>query len=172
MLQFTESHSYNDGWVIKLPFVTHSLGIKFTKDRSKIPSIIEYMVLKYSSFVPYVMVQPCVPNRLEYKVVLLDGVPRYHHTKGSGRSFGCIDSVYSFASTALQMLKAARPATICKGLVRVDIMQNPRMGFVVNEFESVEADYNCSDINKSAAAADYLRLFWQESIASSIGSLR
>ena len=72
VLQFTESHSYNDGWVIKLPFVTHSLGIKFTKDRSKIPSIIEYMVSKYASFVPYVMVQPCVPNRLECKVVLLD----------------------------------------------------------------------------------------------------
>ena len=95
---------------------------------------------------PYVIVQPRLLNRFEYKVVLLDGkviscfsVPRDGHAFCRSQEEK-INTLFPFAEYALKKLKEVRlGAVIDKGLDRVDIMINDTGKFVVNEFESLEA---------------------------------
>jgi hypothetical protein len=67
-----------------------------------------------------------------------------------------------FAESAIEELKAANPAFIWKGLVRVDIMHSEFYNkFFVNEFESLEACYYSKKFEENEMCVrDKLRLFW------------
>ena len=51
----------------------------------------------------------------------------------------------AFAKNAVQELKIRVPECICDGLVRVDIFTNANGNLVVNEFESLEAEYSSTE---------------------------
>ena len=52
--------------------------------------------------------------------------------------------IFQFAESAVKVLAKNCPAAIVDGLIRVDIFQRNDGKFVVNEFESFEADFNPS----------------------------
>jgi len=59
------------GWVVKLPFVTNQVikGIKSREDLIK--RIYSIFTTDTKGIYPYVMIQPCMKNRKEYKVVYI-----------------------------------------------------------------------------------------------------
>lgn len=87
---------------------------------------------------------------------MLDGQAQYFFTRGQGKRFFIEDKQLSFAEESLMLLKQRRPSTITEGLVRVNVMQRNDGVMIVNEFESLEADYH-SDTKVSA----YLFNFWE-----------
>jgi hypothetical protein len=125
--------------------------------------------------VPYIMVQPMMNNRKEYKVVFFNCCFMHIANINQRRfgeiawSFGSHSRLVSFALDALTQLKVRRPETITDFLVRVDVFEsnevecfdetNPdfpmddfrhwrdaegrycRFKLVVNEFESIEANF-------------------------------
>ena len=56
--------------------------------------------------------------------------------------------IFQFAESAVKVLAKNCPAAIVDGMIRVDIFQRKDGKFVVNEFESFEADFNPSGNRK------------------------
>ena len=50
--------------------------------------------------------------------------------------------IFQFAESAVKVLAKNCPTAIVDGMIRVDIFQRKDGKFVVNEFESFEADFN------------------------------
>ena len=93
---------------------------------------------------------------------MLDGQAQYFFTRGQGKRFFIEDKqLMSFAEESLMLLKQRRPSTITEGLVRVDVMQRNDGVMIVNEFESLEADYH-SDTKVSAHLFNFWELKLQE----------
>ena len=87
-------------------------------------------------------------NRKEYKVVVLNMKPVFiaYNPKCSGaqrKSFSKKphERLFNFAKLAVERLKEKCSHSIVDGLVRVDIFQNENQELVVNEFESLDANY-------------------------------
>ena len=83
-----------------------------------------------------------------------------------GRSFinwRDISKIGTFAKEALDVLKDQCPGTLASALVRVDVMQRKDGSFVVNEFESFEAQY-ASSANKEMIIESSIRSFWHSVI--------
>jgi hypothetical protein len=78
---------------------------------------------------------------------------------------------YLSACTALEKLKATLPYAITDGLFRVDIFQTLSGQLVVNEFESLEADFGCrisGAIDFGALAWTFVSNFWRLKMESLI----
>ena len=75
-------------------------------------------------------------------MIMLDGQAQYFFTREQGKRFFIEDKQLSFAEESLMLLKQRRPSTITEGLVRVNVMQRNDGVMIVNEFESLEADYH------------------------------
>jgi hypothetical protein len=121
--------------------------------------------------VPYGMIQPLLDNRFEYKVVLVDGIAIGSKSKSPKGSHAFCKShiekreiLYPFAESCLKRLKMARPGTIDKGLVRVDIMQDNSGKMIVNEFESFEAGYATNE-KSDTLVHNCLIKFWEQTLA-------
>ena len=74
---FCRSHNENEGWVVKLPFITHCEGIDFVKTFDGIMERFEYLMKNFSCRIPYAMVQPKLRNRKEYRIVVRKGRAEY-----------------------------------------------------------------------------------------------
>ena len=59
------------GWVVKGPFTTNSQCIKFVHSFDEMKVSMCTLSKKYFGNLPYLMIQPCMYNRKEYKVVVL-----------------------------------------------------------------------------------------------------
>ena len=119
------------------------------------------------------LLQPCMENRKEYKIVVFDGKPMYvsYNPKDSGAKRKAFSKaphteLLAFAGIAVQRLKQNCPESIIDGLIRVDIFKNKSQQFIVNEFESLDANYyaNEGDMIKESNAAEFLILYWMEKI--------
>ncbi len=116
------------------------------------------------------MIQPCMYNRKEYKVVALNNVPIYIASIASGRGkksaagvnqqFGDTDSLLDFAGKAIGAFRLNAPFAITDGLFRVDIFQDVT---VVNEFESLDANYSALT-NLQMATHSFLIKYWENKI--------
>jgi hypothetical protein len=125
--------------------------------------------------IPYLMVQPCMYNRKEYKVVMLNHVPVFATTSSSskrcsnGVNKAFVDNdrldLLKFAEEQLNEFKLNCPGAITDGLFRVDVLQNNDGKMVVNEFESLEASYFTTG-DKQIAVQDFLFHYWFHKISN------
>jgi len=161
------------GWVIKAPFTTNSESVRFPKSYSSMKNYMGILSRKYFGHIPYLMIQPCMYNRKEYKVVSLNNVPTYVATIATGKnkksgcgvnkSFGNTDSLLSFAGEAIKRFRLNAPYAITDGLLRVDIFQDAKGQMVVNEFESLDANYS-STAQLQMATHSFLNKYWENKI--------
>ncbi len=91
------------------------------------------------------MLQVSLKNRKEYKVVCFNGEVQYiasiNRLKvGTSFSYAPHIELFRFVKDAISLLKHFHRGAIVDGLVRVDVMQNAKGEFIVNEFESLEAN--------------------------------
>lgn len=118
-------------------------------------------------------------NRKEYKVVVLDGVPKYVAKIGCDKkSKGGINQAFSqyphtelmlFAGDMVQKMKENCPNVICDGLFRVDIFQKLDGALVVNELESLEANYGgVRSVEEILAVIPFLVEYWKEKLRNAV----
>jgi hypothetical protein len=154
------------GWVIKAPFTTNCESVRFPKSFDQMKTFMGSLSKKYFGNVPYLMIQPCMYNRCEVKIVVLNNEPLYRADISTGRTaksnggirraFSDLDGLLTFARIALEKLRSSSPYAITDGLFRVDIFQTLSGQMVVNEFESLEADYGC----KPSGSTDFQSFTW------------
>jgi hypothetical protein len=120
------------------------------------------------------MIQACMRNRKEYKVVVFNESVQYL-SFNSKKSKPCIafskkphKELFEFAQQAVQDLKINCPELISDGLIRVDIFQDKYNDFVVNEFESLEANYYSIGI-EDMLLSEKLTEYWINKIKSFVG---
>jgi len=117
--------------------------------------------------IPYLMLQPIMSNRREYKVVLFNHVVQHtagSYTEKAGYPFSKenLQSMVNFAEDSLRYCKNQCPFMITDGLVRVDIFENQSGQLVVNELESLEAGYEHIKINVTGNLNEKLKFYWKE----------
>jgi hypothetical protein len=122
------------------------------------------------------MIQPCVFNRKEYKVVILNSDPFYISTvdsKNSKKSANGIhkafsisphDDLISFCKESLAQFTSACPYAVVDGLFRIDVMQMRSGRFVVNEFESLEANYYGKIDTQEFVVSMFIKNYWKAKI--------
>ena len=132
---------------------------------------------KYFGHLPYLMIQPCMYNRKEYKIVSLHQEPLYEASIASGRnkrSAGGINSAFAetnvllaFADVVIRRFRLHAPFAITDGLLRVDIFQDVNGKLVVNEIESLDAEYGCStyDARFQIITHNFLNKYWEKKLA-------
>ncbi len=155
--------------MLKLPYTTNKEFVRYPMSVDKILSVFSTACAKYFGQIPYIMLQPCMQNRKENKVVTVNGKALYiseNKTKaGSQYSFPPHHSnLFTFAEHAVRELKIADPSFHADGLVRVDVFQNQVGELIVNEFESLEAYYHSSAIigmTEEASVTEWLTEFWR-----------
>jgi hypothetical protein len=176
-LSYSFMQTYNEGcgWVLKAPFVTNSMHfLYFLKEPDDIVwklELVSRAVFEEEKcyVIPYMMLQPRMQNRKEYKVVLLNGERKHiFYDRSQRRDCGAFSKespnrLFEFAQNALHLLRKARPHAILDYLVRVDVFETQeketytnedgkvsiRNRWVVNEFESLEAQFSSSGDNDS-----------------------
>ena len=123
------------------------------------------------------MIQACMHNRKEYKVVILGGQPAYvasvtgsgnkRSADGTNRSFATSDILLAFSRRSLERFVKNVPFAITDGLFRVDIFQTRQGKVVVNEFESLDANYDgeatCESVTKT-----FLLAYWKKVIKAKL----
>jgi hypothetical protein len=123
---------------------------------------------------PYVIIQPCLHNRREMKVVCFGGRPLYVSTSSAKRSSDGInrsipnkphEKLFKFVEHAMHCYLTHCPYAILDGLFRVDVMQTKDGEYVVNEFESLEAAYYKGDYEE-ALVHTFLEKYWFEKLTS------
>ena len=168
------------GWVIKAPFTTNSAVIRFPKTPDDIFEQLNALYNTFHGSLPYLMLQACMYNRKEYKIVMFDGEPLFRGgDKGSGnkrstdgvnQSFSTNENLLQFSLEAIIAAKLSCSSLLCDGLFRVDIFINAQNNLVVNEFESLEAYYHCANHNEEMAFFELLNKFWCDKVVFCVNS--
>jgi hypothetical protein len=173
------------GWVIKAPFTTNCESVRYAKTYADVVKYMRSLSKLYLGNVPYLMIQPCMYNRCEVKIVVLKNQPLYKASIATGAgakskggvnktfsgNLNTLDALLAFANTALEKLLSTVPYAITDGLFRVDIFQTISGQLVVNEFESLEADFGCKASGSTdfeAFAWTFLSNYWSQKIESLI----
>jgi hypothetical protein len=173
LISFMLNNNEGCGWVVKAPYTTNSEFVKFAKSFEDIFFSVNLATTKYFGNIPYMLLQPRMKNRKEYKVVVLNERPTYisYNPKDSGSDRKAFSKppytdLLEFADIALQKLKKNCPETISDGLIRVDIFQNENKKFIVNEFESLDANYAANEGNmvKDSITSESLNFYWMQKI--------
>ena len=170
ILKFTEQYDEGHGWILKLPFTTNGEGLKFCKTVGDIFNGIRINALEFGGRLSYSMLQPCLANRKEYKIIILQGHAKYvadiSQRKNCGTPFS--DSPHTnlkkLAEKVCEIFEARCAGALVLPLLRVDIMKS-KNGLVVNELESLEACYFSKQFDEFEAATYVgLQTFWKENI--------
>jgi len=155
-------------WMLKLGFVTNSFHSRSAKNYEEILQHLKHYSKVLYGIYPYVMLQPYLLNRKEYKVVVFDGKAQYIAASAKHRgekSFAKdnMESLLNFAEYAVMMLKEKTDDVDCEGLIRVDIMQSNSHDMIVNEFESLEACIWSSErcVKQEGIICRYQAAFWR-----------
>jgi len=109
-------------------------------------------------------------NRKENKVIVLNGEATYVSAIASGsnrisagginKQFADVDTLLQFANEAVSRFVTNIPFAITDGLFRVDIFQTQEGKLVVNEFESLEANYSSKKEALHLKTYDFLIKYW------------
>lgn len=151
-----------------MPYTTNKEFIHYAKCYDEVLRKLKLAGSQYAERVSYAIVQPCMANKKEYRVVVLGGKAKYIanvDTGTAGKAFSRPPhgALFSFAEKAVQRLKRARPATLSECVIRVDIFQRSDGDLVVNEFESLEARiYGTSHAKEESSAQVWIGGFWLE----------
>lgn len=166
---FLELHNEGCGWVVKYPFTTVRDGMKFCKKREDVQRALAIASFQYSWRTSYAMIQPCLKNRKEYKVVVLNGCASHVLPQSAGVQVNGSSTfsraphraLFRFAEFAVHRLLQMSEGTISNFILRVDIMQRANGNFVVNEFESFEAVYLSSSTKETHKAQSFFEDYWR-----------
>jgi hypothetical protein len=171
---FMNRHNEGLGWVVKFPFVTVHEGLKFCRTEFDVLKALDVAVGKFGGRIPYAMVQPCLANRKEYKVVVLNGKVSHMLPQDAGvrlggknvKSFSTYPhtQLFRFAELAVEMLSKRCKGSHTRGIMRVDVMQTLNGNMIVNEFESLEALYMSTYPSQTSATEYFLRDYWAQTI--------
>lgn len=180
---FLEEHHEGCGAVLKAPFTTNSSHVKFIHSLVQLDARLRSWFRTLGGSIPYLILQPCLRNRREYKIVCLGEVPLYvarikghdsrHTPPGINQAFTS-DSVghsdlKAFAAAAISKIHAAQPGLLlADGLFRVDIMVLKNGKMVVNELESMEANYDSTRIINEGHVSQYLRTYYAAKIVKCV----
>lgn len=150
--------------------------MKWPKSFEDVIEGLHLMSGKFFGQIPYVMLQPCMKNRLEYKVICINGEAQYvsNIKRSTGTSFSSHphEALFQFAEDAILRAKnSGCPGLIINGILRVDIFQNQRGDFIVNELESLDAEYCSNNSVGECAAGVFLEVYWYEHIIKSLQQL-
>ena len=173
-----DANDEGSGWVLKAPFTTNGESVRFAKTMERMMYFLRAASSKYYGEIPYVLIQACMHNRKEYKVVALGGHPLYIASiNGSGgkkcadgvnEKFAEKDELLDFADAAMRRLVKALPYVISDGLFRVDIFQTADGRLVVNEFESLDANFDGSE-QYEMITNNFLSSYWSNLMHEKIG---
>lgn len=173
--QFCARNCEGCGWVIKAPFTTNSYGVKFCKNSTVLADKLFDMCYSYKGSMSYLLIQPCLCNKKEYKVVTLNGKCLYlAKIKGNGKSFSVYPhyELFNFAESAVQRLQSDIPSSICSGLIRVDIMITQCGKLIINEFESLEAEFEAHAAIRDSVlqnqTENFLVEFWYSELTKAL----
>ena len=175
LCRFWETYSEGCGVVLKAPFTTNSSAIRFLKCFRALSRQVAAWFSKFGGNIPYLILQPCLLNRKEYKVVCLGSKPMYiakitgHDSRkssdGVNRAFCSCSELKNFASKAVERMEFRRPGVVLSdGLFRVDIMQMQDGRMVVNELEGFEANYDSLCIAEEGYVKSYLRVYYSRKL--------
>ena len=126
---FTDVVSNEDcGWIVKLPFVTNRKPFT-TKSVDRMCEYLYNWVFKSESVMvyPYIMIQPCLSNRREYKVITIpsQNITYIANVKGKGNAYSVAphERILNFAMETVQYFKSRCSHAITHHpLFRVDIL--------------------------------------------------
>jgi hypothetical protein len=145
--RFTDVVSNEDcGWIVKLPFVTNRKPFT-TKSVDRMCEYLYNWVFKSESarVYPYIMIQPCLSNKREYKVITIPSQDIIYiaSAKGTGHAYSLAphERILNIAKETVQYFKTSCPHAITHQLFRVDILQTRDNKLVVNEVESIDANF-------------------------------
>ncbi len=81
------------GYVLKMPYTTNSAFVRYPNCLSDILKSFKVCCKRYASYMPYVMLQPCMCNNKENKVVVVAGKALYvsENKNKSGRQYSFDD---------------------------------------------------------------------------------
>ena len=171
-----ETNNEGSGWIVKAPFTTNGAYVKYAKSVNRVLFWLKSAGENLFGSIPYVMVQACMYNRKEYKIIALGGEPLYvsniagHGSKcssdGINKAFSLSPHVeiMNFASAAINRCIESCPYLLCDGLFRVDIFQRKDGTLVVNEFENLEANHPAGIKSNEDAVYAYLRIYWSRKL--------
>jgi hypothetical protein len=170
--EFCKLNDQGNGWYLKLPFTTNGEGRRPCRSIEKLLDAVRTTIINFEGRIPYFMVQPRLRNRMEYKVIVLNGSPKYICPKfqcpGNTRAFSKVphtrQDILDFAKLAVMHLHRACPAAITSFMLRVDIMESNDGRFIVNEFESLEAMFESTPSNQLLVQT-FLQSFWKSVIS-------
>jgi hypothetical protein len=168
IVAFISLHDEGKGWMVKLSFTTNSERLSFCNSGAEILRAVEISESMCGHRMSYALLQPCLANRREYKVVVLEGTAKYIADIAQRRSLGTPFSNQSelmkFAEQACEILEARCRGALIHPILRVDIMESTN-GLVVNEFESIEACYSSLKFDThQLAVQSFLEEFWVQTI--------
>ena len=178
--RFTDVVSNEDcGWIVKLPFVTNRKPFT-TKSVDRMCEYLYNWVFKSESarVYPYIMIQPCLSNKREYKVITIpsQNITYIANVKGRGNAYSIAphERILNFAMETVQYFKSRCPHAITHQLFRVDILQTRDNKLVVNEFESIDANFVPNfgrSIHANASALEFqvksfVENFWRDQLLS------
>lgn len=156
------------GWVVKPPFVTCGTHFKVFQCQLKLLEHLEkFFVDDVDCIFPYTMIQPCMSNRKEYKVIYIPSKSiQYIISRtarcGSGVSYSVKPHtrLFDFVRRACNVFREHCPYAITDGLFRVDVFQTKLGELVVNEFESLDAAYYGGGRDISFHVTNFLFEYW------------
>ena len=178
--RFTDVVSNEDcGWIVKLPFVTNRKPFT-TKSVDRMCKYLYNWVFKSESarVYPYIMIQPCLSNKREYKVIIIpsQNITYIANVKGRGNAYSIAphERILNFAMETVQYFKSRCPHAITHQLFRVGILQTRDNKLVVNEFESIDANFVPNfgrSIHANASALEFqvksfVENFWRDQLLS------
>lgn len=174
-----QENADENGWVVKMPYTTNREFVRGAHDYAGVVELLQLAARQYAGRVSYAFVQPCMRNKMEYRVVVLGGAPAYlasinQSAKGvTHKAFSKHphDNLKRFAQRAVAALKKACPETISDCILRVDIFQRSDGRLVVNEFESLEARFHSTDHAEETFAISWLAEFWFNQINAALHQL-
>eukprot|EP00597_Dinobryon_sp_UTEXLB2267_P016104 CAMPEP_0201096512 /NCGR_PEP_ID=MMETSP0812-20130820/5481_1 /ASSEMBLY_ACC=CAM_ASM_000668 /TAXON_ID=98059 /ORGANISM="Dinobryon sp., Strain UTEXLB2267" /LENGTH=158 /DNA_ID=CAMNT_0047350809 /DNA_START=837 /DNA_END=1313 /DNA_ORIENTATION=+ len=113
------------------------------------------------------MIQPCMSNRKEYKVIYIPSRSIQYIVSrtarcGSGTSFSVRPHtrLFDFVRRAVSVFRESCPHAITDGLFRVDVFETKLGELVVNEFESLDAAYYGDGRDSSFHVTNFLFEYW------------
>jgi len=181
-----ENCSEQNDWYLKAPFVQHKEGYKSKWIRSighldwwlqatMGDSVsFNYIHLKHCNVFPYLMLQERMASTNETKTIFFNMEPKYisitDSTSGlirmKKRPPVKVEDIYAFSLRALQTLKERVPHFVCDGLIRVDVFQRADGRLVVNEIESLDANYSSSYIDLQSQVEPFLTKYFESKLLS------
>jgi hypothetical protein len=175
--KFTTENSEGVGWVVKAPYTTNCQFREYSDSLEKILICFKSACHKFYGFHEYVMIQPRMFNSKEIRVMLFNEKARYFininsETKSSKRILVTDDELFRFAEDSVNMIKQnLGDKLIFDGPLRVDMFQKSNGELVVNEFESLEANYDCSNHVTEIKMRSEMMQYWKCKIFNAIKNL-